>query len=223
MRKLHTTVATLALVVLCPACAEPTEPAGRVMYFCGYDTCKDSGEYGDMIFETGINVWSNPDPDRGGVHHQASHHDKVMVVEEKRVNEGPGGLWYRLADGGWTNDFWLTEEPCTSENLEQYSFADCAAGSYETTSVPVGTKTNAYMRCRLHIKNDLENPSSAMFPHISTVTASVTNRAWVISGDFQAQDEEGGWFRADFECKVRYGGNGEWELIHLTIEERSED
>jgi hypothetical protein len=108
----------------------PTEPAGRVMYFCGYDRCKDAGTYGEMLFETGINVWNNPDPDRGGVHHQANHQDQVTVVEERRVNEGPGGLWYRLEGGGWTNDLWLTKEPCTSENLGQYSFTDCLEGEY---------------------------------------------------------------------------------------------
>jgi hypothetical protein len=100
------------------------------MYFCGYDRCKDSGEHGNLILETGINVWNNSDPDRGGIHHQANHHDQVMVVEEKRVNEGPGGLWYRLEGGGWTNDLWLTERKCTSDNLEQYSFTACWEDKY---------------------------------------------------------------------------------------------
>lgn len=113
---------------------EPNEPEGRVMYFCGYDRCKDSTEYGKLLSEVldgfSINVWNNPDPDRGGIHHKAEHHDQVTVVEEKRVSEGPGGLWYRLEGGGWTNDLWLTEERCTEENLEQYSFTDCLEGEY---------------------------------------------------------------------------------------------
>jgi hypothetical protein len=103
---------------------EPTEPPGRVMYFCGIDRVESSGAYGELLFQTGINVWNNPEPDRGGVHHQASHHDKVTVMEEKRVSEGSGGLWYRLEGGGWTNDLWLTEEPCTQENLDQYTITD---------------------------------------------------------------------------------------------------
>lgn len=109
---------------------DDNDPTGRIMYFCGYDRCRDSGSYGEMIYQTGINVWNNPDPDRGGVHHQADHHERVMVVEEKRVNEGPGGLWYRLEGGGWTNDLWLARGECTSENLEQYSFTDCLMGEY---------------------------------------------------------------------------------------------
>ena len=100
------------------------------MYFCGYDRCKDSGEYGKLIYGTGINVWSNPEPDRGSVHHQAANGEKVTVISEKRVSDGPGGLWYELAGGGWTNDLWLTERQCHSSNLGEFSFADCMGGKY---------------------------------------------------------------------------------------------
>jgi len=109
---------------------QETETMGRTMYVCGYDRCRDSGEYGKLVLETDINVWNSPDPDRGGVHHRASHGDKVIVVEEKRVYDGPGGLWYKLEGGGWTNDLWLTDAICTSENLPQHSFTDCLGGKY---------------------------------------------------------------------------------------------
>lgn len=109
-----------------PVPTSQTAPIGeRVMYFCGFDRCKGSGSYGELIFETGINVWNNPDPDRGGVHHQANHQDRATVIGEKRVSEGSGGLWYQLEGGGWTNDLWLTEEPCTENNLAEYTLDDC--------------------------------------------------------------------------------------------------
>ena len=220
MRKLQVALTALVLALLCSACGRPTEPEGRVMYFCGYDRCRDSGAYGELLYATGINVWNNPEPNRGGVHHRANHHDQVTVVEEKRVAPGPGGLWYRLAQRGWTNDLWLTQGRCTTENLERYSFADCLAGDYSATSTPVGTKPNAYMRCRLHIKRELANPSSAVFPHISTVTAFQSGDTWVINDDFQAQDVDDKWYVSDFECKVRYVGDGEWELVDLSLDKR---
>ena len=110
----------------------PTDPppAGRTMYVCGYDRCRDSGEYSKLTFPTGINVWNNPDPDRGGVHHKVSNGDQVTVIEEKRVYEGPGGLWYKLQGGGWIDDLWLTEQPCNADNLPDYSFTDCLGGKY---------------------------------------------------------------------------------------------
>ena len=112
------------------AAPEPTDKPKRVMYFCGIDRCRDSGAYGQLLFQDKINVWSGPDPDRGAVKRQAKHQEKVLVVQERRVSEGPGSLWFELEDGGWANDFWLTEEPCDEGNLEQYSFTACWEGEY---------------------------------------------------------------------------------------------
>jgi hypothetical protein len=103
---------------------------GRVMYFCGYDRCRDSGEYGRLVFPAGINIWQSPPPRRGKVIRTASHGDKTIVISERRIYSGPGGLWYELKGGGWTNDLWLTEELCTSVNLSQYSFTNCLEGRY---------------------------------------------------------------------------------------------
>jgi hypothetical protein len=61
---------------------------------------------------------------------QASHQERVVVVQQRRINEGPGGLWFELEDGGWTNDYWLTDQPCNEDNLEEYSFTDCLLGEY---------------------------------------------------------------------------------------------
>ncbi len=108
----------------------PPEPVLRELYFCGIDRCRDSGEYSQLIFENGINIWNGPEPNRGGVHSQANHLQMAFIVEERRVNDGPGGLWFRLESGGWTNDLWLTEEKCTSSNLVDYSFTDCLMGEY---------------------------------------------------------------------------------------------
>jgi len=107
--------------------SEETKPApvGRTMYFCGLDRCRNSGEYGKLVFSTGINVWNNPDPNRGGVHHQASHGQKVTVIKEQLVNSGSGGLWYKLEGGGWTNDLWLTDKLCTKDSLNELSLDDC--------------------------------------------------------------------------------------------------
>ena len=109
-----------------PKATNTPEPAsGQTMYFCGFDPCKGSLDYGKLIFPTGINVWNNPDPDRGGVHHKASNGDRVTVIETKRVGSGPGGLWFKLEGGGWTNGLWLTDELCTEQNLAEYTLDDC--------------------------------------------------------------------------------------------------
>lgn len=128
----------VALIILCVAVTLQPNTAGRnspdsagtPMYFCGYDRCRDSGEYGELIFATGINVWSAPEPNRGSLHHRASHGDRVIVVERKRVFDGPGGLWFKLQGGGWTNDLWLTRSKCTVDNLEMMDFTACLDGEY---------------------------------------------------------------------------------------------
>jgi len=97
----------------------------RVMYFCGYDRCRNSGAYGEPIMMTGINVWNGPDPNRGGVHHQAKHGDQAVVIGEQRVGAHAGQLWYKLEGGGWANDLWLTDEVCSPDNLEKHSLDDC--------------------------------------------------------------------------------------------------
>ena len=100
------------------------------MHVCGMDRCRDSDDYGRVIFFTGINVWTNPDPNRGGIHHQLAYFDEVTVINERRVSAGPGGLWYELAEGGWMDDYWLTDTPCDAGNLQEYSFTDCLEGEY---------------------------------------------------------------------------------------------
>ena len=112
------------------AVPEPADKPERAMYFCGIDRCRDSDYYGQLLVQDKINVWSGPDPDRGAVKRQAKHQEKVLVVQERRISEGPGGLWFELKGGGWANDFWLTEEPCDEGNLEQYSFTACWEDEY---------------------------------------------------------------------------------------------
>ena len=104
--------------------------ASETMYFCGIDLCRDSGEYGKLLFSTGINVWKAPAPNRGSVKRRAEHHEEVQVIDKRRVSSGPGGLWYELKGGGWVNDYWLTAKPCANDNLAEISFADCLAGKY---------------------------------------------------------------------------------------------
>jgi hypothetical protein len=112
---------------------EPTptvEAPARALYVCGYELCRDSSEYGELIFENDIEVWEALDPDDDRIHHLVAHHDEVWVVSEERLWDGPGGLWFALQGGGWISDFWLTGQRCTPENLEEYSFADCMLGEY---------------------------------------------------------------------------------------------
>lgn len=99
--------------------------SGIVMYFCEIERCKLSPSYGLVFDPQGTPVWQNHDPDRGRVLRMADHHEKIRVIREIRVRDGWGGLWYELEGGGWTNDFHLTDEPCTPENIEQYSISDC--------------------------------------------------------------------------------------------------
>jgi hypothetical protein len=51
-----------------------------------------------------------------------------VVVEERRTDDGPGGVWYRLEAGGWVSDMWITESRCNDATLEELSFTDCWAG-----------------------------------------------------------------------------------------------
>jgi hypothetical protein len=109
----------------------PTEaPPSTTMFFCGYDRCRDSETYGELTFPEGIPVWTNPDPDRGELVREARHSEIAQVIQERRVSEGPGGLWLELATGGWVSEIWLTDTFCSPDNLEGYSFTDCAGGIY---------------------------------------------------------------------------------------------
>lgn len=92
------------------------------MYVCGYSRCTNSGDYGELVFTEGINVWNNHDPDRGGVHHQVKHGDRVGVESSTVIDSR---RWYKLIDGGWINDLWLTDKQCTPDNLDQLSMDDC--------------------------------------------------------------------------------------------------
>ena len=94
----------------------------KTMYVCAIDRQRSSPAYGQqVIVGRRINVWLRPDPERIGIHHKMRHGMRVTVVEEHRVHDRHGGLWYRLKEGGWMNDMWLTEKPCTNETLEELS------------------------------------------------------------------------------------------------------
>ncbi|MEW6716715.1 MAG: hypothetical protein AB1345_04315 [Chloroflexota bacterium] len=108
-----------------PAKTSTVQPTLWVMYFCGMDRCQNSGEYGQLIFPTGINIWQNHDPNRGTVIRKANHGDKVLIIESKRIDPGSGGLWFHLQSDGWVNDLWLTDVLCTPENLERLTQPDC--------------------------------------------------------------------------------------------------
>jgi hypothetical protein len=120
----------LSAVGLSEATPVATAMPARVMYFCGYDRCLDSLDYGKLVFPGGIRVWNGPDPDWGGLHHRARHGERVGVIRQKRVRAGPGGLWFELEGGGWTNDLWLTENVCSHDNLVEYTFAACLGRKY---------------------------------------------------------------------------------------------
>lgn len=109
---------------------EVEEVAGEIMYVCGIDRCKDSGEYGKLIYASGINVRENTDPSRGEVIGKLNHQQLVIVQAERITAKSPGGLWYFVKGGGWINDLWLTEKPCNFGNIEKYSFKDCLMGEY---------------------------------------------------------------------------------------------
>ena len=95
------------------------------MYFSGYDRCKNSGTYKELLFATGINVWENAGPNRGKVVRQAKHGERAVVLSTRVVQSGPGGTWYRIEGGGWANDLWLTPEVINISNLEKYALDGC--------------------------------------------------------------------------------------------------
>lgn len=131
-----TLISTMTWTPVPTQIAPPTEnpvptAALQTMFVCGYERCRDQAEYGQLIFESEIEVWASSDPNDDQILYTLSHHDEVRVVNQVRVWDGPGGLWFELEEGGWMSDFWLTEERCTPENLQEYSFVDCLLGVYE--------------------------------------------------------------------------------------------
>lgn len=86
-------------------------------------------------------------------------------------------------------------------------------------SAAPGTKPGAYVQCRQHIRDELTDPSSAIFPSLSIVEASSDSGIWVLASHYQTQNADGDWFRGTFECKVAYEGDGEWRLVDLKLEE----
>jgi hypothetical protein len=106
------------------------ESPSQTMYVCGLERCRDEAEYGELIFESDIEVWASSDPDDARILYTVSHHDELRIVGQQRIWEGPGGLWFELEGGGWISEFWLTEEPCLPENLAAFSFTDCMLGVY---------------------------------------------------------------------------------------------
>lgn len=93
-----------------------------IRYVCGYSRCTGALDYGQKLFDTGINTWNAPDPNRGGVHHQVSHGDRLIISDVTYVGDR---TWYEIEGGGWLSDLWLTKQPCTQDNLEEYSLDDC--------------------------------------------------------------------------------------------------
>lgn len=93
-----------------------------IRYVCGYSRCTNAGDYGEKVLDTGINTWSAPDPNRGAVHHQVSHGDRLIISDVKYVDNR---TWYKIEGGGWLSDLWLTKQPCTQDNLEEYALPDC--------------------------------------------------------------------------------------------------
>lgn len=112
------------------ATTAPVQVQSRAFYVCGYERCLDSREYGQLILESAIEVWASTDPSDEQILYTVSHHDEVLVVAEQRLWNGPGGLWLELGSGGWVSEFWITEERCTPDNLEQYSYTNCTLGEY---------------------------------------------------------------------------------------------
>jgi hypothetical protein len=123
-------VAVPTITVPAPSGTSTPTPEPVILYVCGYERCRDSAQYGELLHPTGIEVWANPDPDRGEVRSTIDHQRQVAATRSRRVSDGPGGLWYALGGDGWISDLWVTEQPCVADNLEQYSFASCQAGQY---------------------------------------------------------------------------------------------
>ncbi len=122
-------VIIIAVVLILTACLKlpvetPTPESGVIMYTCGIDRCRGSSTYGELILPAGINVWEHPAPNRGKILRSLSHNQKVSVVEERKIHSRPGGTWYRLWNGGWLDDYFVTTLPC-EPNLEEYTYPSC--------------------------------------------------------------------------------------------------
>jgi hypothetical protein len=108
------------------------KPLLRTMYFCGYDRCRDSLQYGTMIEPPILAIHKNHKIEPGGFIREPKHGEKVGVIGEWRDPEwpGPGGLWFELEGEGWTREWNLTETICTPTNLDRYSYKSCGDGEY---------------------------------------------------------------------------------------------
>lgn len=109
--------------------ARSLEP--RTMYFCNYDRCRDSQWYGEQYPDPSpLDVWNKPSVEVGSFVRTPEHGEAVVVVGEWREREGPFGLWLELDNGHWTLEWQLTDEVCGPDNIDKYSYTNCAENEY---------------------------------------------------------------------------------------------
>jgi hypothetical protein len=117
----------------------------RIMYFCNLERCSDSDNYGKEYQEPSpLGIWKIPpqlyielsEKERAKYGtpfiREASQGESVRVVKTwvEAQSLGPFGLWYQLDDGTWTREWQLTDEVCGPDNIDKYSYTNCAENKY---------------------------------------------------------------------------------------------
>ena len=118
----------------------------QVLYFCNYDRCRDSDNYGHKIPEPSpLGIWKIPPQVYTEMSEsERSKYDLPLLIRTPHNGEsvtvvgvwiqwdeyGPFGSWYQLDDGNWTRVWQLTEEICSPDNIDGYSYTNCAENKY---------------------------------------------------------------------------------------------
>lgn len=82
------------------------------------------------------------------------------------------------------------------------------------------TKLTAYSMVQGWVEDRLKAPSTAEFPggKYEEHTMQTTENVFRVSSYVDAENSFGAKIRTRFKAKVKYLGNGEWELMSLDIE-----
>ncbi len=86
----------------------------------------------------------------------------------------------------------------------------------------VATAKGVRLRCEEYVRAELLAPSTAKFsPHADTAVGRTSDpgQMWIVAGHVDSQNRFGAMLRMRYVCKVRYHGEGEWELVELYVRE----
>jgi hypothetical protein len=86
----------------------------------------------------------------------------------------------------------------------------------------IATARQVRGRCEGYVLGELVAPSTAEFSSSSDTAIGRTSdpgQTWIVAGHVDAQNKYSAMLRMRYVCKVRYRGEGGWELLELYVQE----